>query len=336
MTSLRRTPRCSWLLGILLPLLSVVCYAHESRPAYLALTERTPGQYEVTWRRPTIGDLALALTPHFPATCREATPHSMSAAPGFVLERWILFCGEAGLTGQSIFIAGLSNSITDVLVRVSLAAGVTETALLRASAPSFIMRGAPSMLSVIGDYFRLGVEHILGGIDHLLFVLALLLIVHNRWALLKTITAFTVAHSITLGLATMGFVHVPQAPVESTIALSILFLAVELTKLHEHTTSLTLRYPWIVAFCFGLLHGFGFAGALAEIGLPTTDIPLALVTFNVGVEAGQLLFIAGMLGLAHGARRWFITPRSEWRQVAAYGIGSIAAFWTIQRVAAFF
>jgi hydrogenase/urease accessory protein HupE len=331
-----QTLRYGWLLGVVFLILPSVCHAHESRPAYLELTEHVPGQYQVVWRRPTLGDLALALAPQFPSECREITPHSLYATPGSVLERWTLSCGEAGLIGRSIMIAGLSRSITDVLVRVSLAAGVTETALLRASAPSFVIRGAPSLLTVINSYFTLGVVHILSGIDHLLFVLTLLLIVQDRWLLLKTITAFTVAHSITLGLAALGFVQVPQTPIEAVIALSIVFLAVELTKPHDQDMSLTVRYPWIVAFCFGLLHGFGFAGALAEVGLPSTDIPLALVMFNVGVEAGQVLFIVGTFCLAYGTRRWFTAPRWKWRRATAYGIGSLSAFWVIQRVTAFF
>jgi hypothetical protein len=169
-----------------------------------------------------------------------------------------------------------------------------------------------------------------------LFVLGLFLLVQGRWALLKTITAFTVAHSLTLGLATLGFVHVPQAPVEAVIALSILFLAVELAKQRAQENSLTARYPWGIAFGFGLLHGFGFAGALAEVGLPPTDIPLALLLFNVGVEIGQVLFIIGLIMIASATQRWIPASSQRWRTAAAYGIGSVSAFWVVQRVAAFF
>lgn len=200
------------------------------------------------------------------------------------MERWTITCREPGLVGHTITIDGLSRTITDVLVRISLGVGVSETHLLRPSAPSLVVRGIPTWANVAGDYLTLGIEHIWSGIDHLLFVTALLLLVQNRWALLKTITAFTVAHSITLALATLGVVHVPQAPVEAVIALSILVLAVELAKDHAQPPSLTMQYPWLIAFTFGLLHGFGFAGALAEVGLPPLDIPLALLTFNLGVE----------------------------------------------------
>ena len=197
------------------------------------------------------------------------------------------------------------------------------------------VQGAPSLWQVTSDYFALGVEHILGGIDHLLFVLCLLLIVKGKWLLVKTITAFTVAHSITLALATLGFVRVPQAPVEAVIALSILFLAVELVKQQQGKSDLAMRAPWIVAFIFGLLHGFGFAGALSEIGLPQADIPLALLMFNVGVEAGQLLFIVAVL-LAIQLWKHVLNIEPPWLpRATAYVIGSVSAFWIISRVALF-
>jgi hydrogenase/urease accessory protein HupE len=314
----------------------VVCRAHESRPAYLELTEHAAGQYHVVWRRPALGEQVLALTPQFPLACRDMTPRAVYASAEAIVERWTLACGDGGLVGRTIAIRGLSNTITDVLVRVSLAIGVTETKILRAGASSFTVRGAPAMREVASSYCLLGVQHIWSGIDHLLFVLGLLLLVPERWLLLKTITAFTVAHSLTLGLAVFGFVHVPQAPVEAVIALSILFLAVELAKPRERQASVTVQRPWIVAFSFGFLHGFGFAGALVEVGLPPTDMPLALVMFNLGVEVGQLLFIALMLLVAYGVRRWRSAYAPGWRQAVVYGIGSLSAFWVIERVAAFF
>lgn len=324
------------LLAACLILLPALCLAHESRPAYLEITERVPRHYDVLWRRPAIGGQALVLTPQFPAECREAAPRSVHASSGAVLERWTLHCSAQGLKGRTLAIQGLASSITDVLVRLSFIGGGTETRILRASSPSFTVRGAPSTLEVISGYFTLGVEHIWSGVDHLLFVFGLLLLVQGRWLLVKTITAFTVAHSLTLGAATLGVAHAPQAPVEAVIALSILFLAVELAKYQEGSSSLTMRRPWIVAFTFGLLHGFGFAGALTEVGLPPTDIPLALVMFNLGVEAGQLAFIAAALLLAQGLTRWTALHAGGWRQAAAYGIGSLAAFWAIERVVAFF
>ena len=310
--------------------------AHESRPAYLELTEHIPGHYDVVWRRPASGEQVLALAPRFSNDCQDSTPHTADKIPGAVVERWMITCREPGLVGHTITIDGLSRTITDVLVRISLAAGVSETHLLRSSAPSLVVRGMPTWANVAGDYFRLGIEHIWSGIDHLLFITALLLLVPNHWTLLKTITAFTVAHSITLALATLGVVHVPQAPVEAVIALSILVLAVELAKDHLPSPSLTTQYPWLVAFTFGLLHGFGFAGALAEVGLPPIDIPLALLMFNLGVEAGQIAFIIAVLVTMATVRRWGVMQHLAWRQTTVYAIGSLSAFWLIQRIVAFF
>jgi hydrogenase/urease accessory protein HupE len=333
----QRSTLCfSALLGMTFWLLPLNTIAHESRPAYLQLTEYTPGRYEIVWRRPAVGNQVLVLTPQFPAGCRNLTTRSVSSAVGSLIESWILTCEDAALTGNPIKIEGLSRTITDVLVRVSLLEGVTETYIVRAHTPYFVVRGTPSPWQVARSYATLGVDHILSGVDHLLFVLGLFLLVHGRWVLLKTITAFTVAHSLTLGVATLGFVAVPQAPVEAVIALSILFLAVELAKQRTHKSSLTARCPWGIAFGFGLLHGFGFAGALAEVGLPPTDIPLALLLFNVGVEFGQVLFIVGLLITAAVLQRWELTSPQRWRSAAAYGIGSVSAFWVMQRVAAFF
>jgi hydrogenase/urease accessory protein HupE len=333
----QRSTLCfSALLGMIFCLLPRAAFAHESRPAYLQLTERAPGRYDIVWRRPAVGNQVLVLTPQFPAECRSVTTRSVSFVAGSVVESWTFACDDSTMIGKPIMIEGLSRTITDVLIRVSLQEGLTETHIVRANAPYFVVRGIPSTWEVARSYATLGVDHILSGIDHLLFVLGLFLLVQGRWVLLKTITAFTVAHSLTLGLATLGFVHVPQAPVEAVIALSILFLAVELAKQRTQESSLTARSPWGIAFGFGLLHGFGFAGALAEVGLPPTDIPLALLLFNVGVEIGQVLFIVGLLITAAVLQRWELPSPQRWRAAAAYGIGSVSAFWVMQRVAAFF
>ncbi len=335
----KELPGVSWFLAGMLaisawfPLASV---AHESRPAYLELREREAGVFEIMWRRPARGDQVLALYPKLPRHCVEVGLKGTYVFPGSTLERWTADCGNTGLAGHSLYIEGLEGTLTDVLARVQLANGASYSHILRPNAPGFILRGAPSRWRVSGDYFVLGVEHILGGIDHLLFVLALLLIVQGRWLLIKTVTAFTVAHSITLAAATLGLVHVPQAPVEAVIALSILFLATELAKKRDARQGLTERYPWIVAFSFGLLHGFGFAGALSEVGLPQTDIPLALLMFNVGVEAGQLLFIGLVLIILQLGKRTLERPITWAPRAAAYGIGGLAAFWVIQRVSGFF
>jgi hydrogenase/urease accessory protein HupE len=252
-----------------------------------------------------------------------------------MVERWLVSCGETGLVGYQIRIEGLQTTLTDVLVRVGFADGVTHTQVLRPNLIAFTVEGAASKLAVSADYFRLGIEHILGGIDHLLFVLALLLIVDNMRRLIATITAFTVAHSLTLAAATLGWVHVPQQPVEAVIALSILFVAGEILHIRQGRPGVTRRWPWVVAFIFGLLHGFGFAGALTEVGLPQQAIPLALLMFNVGVEAGQLVFIFAVLLFLYLVKR-IMSVRLPWGvPAAAYGIGGMSAFWVIERVSGF-
>ena len=310
-------------------------FAHESRPAYLEITETQADQYDVLWKRPMRGDRVLSLHPRFPPFCSSLTPAASYSLPGARVERQSFDCGDTSLIGQTITIDGLSTTLTDVLARVAFLDGYTQTTLIRPSNPSFVIQGSQSTIQVSRQYLVLGIEHILGGIDHLLFVLGLLLIVRGFGLLLKTITAFTVAHSITLAMAALGLVNVPQAPVEAVIALSILFLASELAKQQKGNPGMTARYPWVVALSFGLLHGFGFAGALAEIGLPQTDIPLALFTFNVGVEVGQLMFVAAALCVI------WILKRLPWRwptwslRIPAYAIGSLAVFWFIQRTVSF-
>jgi hydrogenase/urease accessory protein HupE len=238
-----------------------------------------------------------------------------------------------------IRIDGLDRTSTDVLVRFDFADGVSEARRLTAGDPFFTVPTQPSGLEVVQTYFLLGVEHILSGIDHLLFVLALLILVAGLRRIIWTVTAFTLAHSLTLAGATLGFVHMPGPPIEAVIALSIVFVASEIIHSRRGRPGLTERYPWVVAFIFGLLHGFGFAGALAEIGLPLKSIPTALLFFNVGVEVGQLLFIASVFAIVALARR--ITrrvnlPRPAWAwAVPPYAIGSLAVFWVLQRIAVF-
>jgi hydrogenase/urease accessory protein HupE len=253
-------------------------------------------------------------------------------------ERWTAKC-PGGLTGGTIHIAGLSATVTDVLVRLERLDGTTQIARLTPSAPSLVVEAAPGATEVARTYLMLGVEHILGGFDHLLFVLALLILVKGTRRLIWTVTAFTVAHSLTLAGATLGFVHVPGPPVEAAIALSIVFVAAEIVLSRQGMLGLTEKFPWIVAFTFGLLHGFGFAGALNEVGLPQSAIPVALFFFNVGVEVGQLLFIASVIAvIALGrriARRIDVAPVAWAWRVPPYAIGSVASFWLIQRIVAF-
>jgi hypothetical protein len=308
--------------------------AHEVRPGYLEIRELADQQYSILWKVPMKGDAVLRLQPVLPDDCAELVPRSSRSVAAAMVRQWRVRC-EAGLKDQQIRIDGLQNTLTDVLVRITHTGGTTQTVRLTPQNPSFVVSGEPSTLEVAATYLVLGVEHILLGIDHLLFVFALLLIVQGWRRLVGTITAFTLAHSITLAVATLGYANVPQAPVEAVIALSILFLATEIIHIQQGRLGITPRYPWIVAFIFGLLHGFGFAGALSEVGLPPGDIPLALLFFNVGVEIGQLLFVGAVLLGSLLLRRldWQALRHAE--IAVTYLIGSVAAYWTIERVMAF-
>jgi len=322
------------LAALLLCIFAASVQAHEVRPGYLAVRQTETERFDVLWKVPAKGGMRLGLYARLPDNCSATAPTSSYFGGGASTQRWSVTC-PGGLTGRTIAIDGLSGTMTDVLVRLERTDGTTQVTRLSPSEPSFVVEATPSGLQVAGTYLSLGIEHILLGIDHLLFVLALLILVDGRRRLLWTITAFTIAHSLTLGAATLGLVNIPQTPVEAIIALSIVFVASEIVHARQGKPGLTQRWPWIVAFTFGLLHGFGFAGALTEIGLPAQAVPLALLFFNVGVEAGQLLFIAAVGVMIVVARRLPLPqPTWVWR-VPAYGIGAVAAFWSIERVAGF-
>ena len=309
--------------------------ADEIRPALLDIKEQTTGLFAVTWKVPMRGDRVLALDAQLPASLELMGSSTIKNIPGAQIEYATYRNTEVSLTGQSIMIDGLSALQTDVLLLVQLQDGTSHSAILRPASPEFTIPLQASKLKVAGDYWLMGTIHILEGADHLLFVLALMLIVSGFKPLVKAVTAFTVAHSITLALATLDVIHVPSAPTEAIIALSILFLAVEIIHKRQGKFSLTEQHPWVVAFIFGLFHGLGFAGALFEIGLPQQEIPLALLMFNVGVETGQLMFIAVVLSLIALLKRLPVTiPQGAWR-VMPYAIGSVSAFWVIQRVISF-
>ncbi|MEM9304041.1 MAG: HupE/UreJ family protein [Pseudomonadota bacterium] len=302
------------------------------RPAYLRIQQLEDDRFDMLWRVPARGDLRLALFVGLPESCTGDQDVRAWRQSGTHVERWTVSC-PGGLSGQTVTINGLSATLTDVLARYERADGTTQIARLTPADTSFEVTDAESWQQVASTYMVLGVEHILLGIDHLLFVLALLMIVAGGRKLVATITAFTVAHSLTLGAATLGWVHVPQAPVEAVIALSILFVAAEIVHWRQGREGITRRRPWVVALTFGLLHGFGFAGALTEIGLPEHAIPLALLFFNVGVEVGQLLFIAAVFA-AWALLKRLPMPSWSWA-VPVYAIGSMAGFWTIERIAGF-
>lgn len=309
---------------------SGVCAAHEVRPSYLELSETRPGEFSVLWKTPMQGDARLALEPRFSGPA-EAVAKAARRSADAAIQTWIL--RAPALRGQSLRIEGLESTMTDALVRVAFADGSVWTQRLTPHRPEAAIPLQAARFDVAATYLGLGVEHILTGVDHLLFVLGLLILAGGQWRrLLATVTAFTAAHSITLALATLGMVTVPQRPVEAAIALSIAFVAVEILRARRGDPGLAARAPWLVAFAFGLLHGFGFAGALSEVGLPAGQIPLALLFFNLGVEAGQLAFVAAVLVVAQLLRR----IRSGWLElVPPYVIGTVAMFWVFQRVASF-
>lgn len=317
----------------LLAVASGAAQAHEVRPAYLELKEVGADTYELLWKVPARGeDRRFGLHLRVPGHCRPASPAKQVFTGGAHVERSRIVC-PGGLAGGEIRIEGLAATLTDALVRIAWADGASQVARLTPDAASMRVAAAPSGATVARTYLALGIEHILLGVDHLLFVLALLLVVKGGRRLVATVTAFTVAHSITLALASLGLVHVPAAPVEAVIALSIVFVAAEIVHARQGREGLAARAPWVVAFAFGLLHGFGFAGALAEIGLPQGHIPLALLLFNVGVELGQLLFIATALGAAAVIGHARVRLPHWAGLVPPYAIGSVAMLWVIQRIA---
>lgn len=306
--------------------------AHEARPAYLELTERAPGRYDVLWRTPVLAGMRLPVQLKMPDGVKNLKEPEVQELADSLLERRAVDAGPQGLAGRRIEFPGLQLTITDVLVRVQRGDGSSSTAIVRPGRAWFELAPPRGALQSAGVFLVQGIEHILLGVDHLLFVLGLLALVRSPRMLVKTITAFTVAHSVTLAVATFGIASVPAGPLNAAIALSILFLAPEIVRARAGGTSFTIRHPWVVAFAFGLLHGFGFASGLAALGLPQGEIPLALLTFNVGVEVGQLAFVALVLLMA----RAFTVLQVRWPAwsalLPAYVVGSLGAFWTIQRV----
>jgi hydrogenase/urease accessory protein HupE len=288
------------------------------------------------WKVPGRGEnLRLGLYVELPAGCSNVTAPRAIMANNSCTERWVIQ-RAGGLDRGTIHIAGLSATMTDVLVRLERLDGSTQVSRLTPSAPSFLVEAAPRVWEIARTYSVLGIEHILTGIDHLLFVLALLIITAGGWRLVKTVTAFTVSHSLTLTAATLGWVHIPPPPVEAVIALSIVFVAAEIVRQRRGAESFTARAPWIVAFSFGLMHGLGFAGGLSEAGLPVGHIPAALLFFSIGVETGHFLFIGLALAFIALVRRIRIPfPRGA-ELVPPYAIGTIAMFWAIQRTLSFF
>jgi hydrogenase/urease accessory protein HupE len=311
-------------------------WAHESRPAYLEVKETAPGQFNLLWRTPLLAGMRLPVMLELPDDVRNLKPPTTQELTDSVLTRYSINAGPSGLAGKRIEFPGLQGTITDVLVRVEMLDGRSWTTIVHPSQPWVEITAVQTRLQVMGSFIVQGIRHILFGADHMLFVLGLLLIVKDRWMLLKTITAFTIAHSITLAIATLGYAEAPVLPLNTAIALSILFLGPEIVRSWRGETSFTIRHPWVVAFAFGLLHGFGFASALTSAGLPKAELPIALLSFNVGVEIGQLSFVALIL-LLERAFRILEVHWPRWAEaLPGYTVGSLGAFWTVQRLAIMF
>ena len=344
--------------GWMLPLLSAAALsapaaAHEVRPAYLELTEVSAGRFDVLWKQPVLADAEpglvrrLPLRPAFPAQCREAGRALPELTAAALLERWTIDCGAEGLGTEPIGIAGLPRTLTDVLLRVRFVEGASVDHLLRPEAPRVVVAPEGGGGMAVPAYLRLGVEHLLFGFDHILFVVGLMFLVRRPLQLVQVVTAFTAAHSITLALSTLGVLTLSQRPVEAVIALSILYLAVELargagrpvgadgavgTAGPASGASSLARSPWVIAFGFGLLHGFGFAGALADIGLPEQARAMALLLFNVGVEIGQLMVVGVLLAVLYGLRARQVPLPAVLVQAPIVLMGTVSAYWFLERV----
>jgi hydrogenase/urease accessory protein HupE len=331
-----------WMLGTLL---SGPAYPDELRPGYLEIRQTTSDTYNLLFKIPAQGeDLRLGIYLALPEGTQDTTPPRASFGNGAYVERRTIR-RDGGLAGLAINIQGLSATSTDVLVRIGSLGGAVQTERLTPTRTSFVVEATPHAGEVAVSYLRLGIEHILSGFDHLLFVLALVILVRDWRRVILTVTAFTVAHSLTLAVATLGFVSVPGPPIEAAIALSIVLVAVEIINERSGKPSFAARWPWLIAFCFGLLHGFGFAGALAEVGLPHHAIPVALLFFNLGVEIGQLVSVTVIMAASWIFRRGIAlhvksasVPQAVNRLdfAVAYVIGTVAAFWLIERTYAFF
>ena len=307
--------------------------AHALDPVLFELRERPDGKVDVTWKAPNARVLGLDLVPILPSKCVRVGDVVSDADGDATISRWVVDCGGS-IVGCTVGVTGLES--TDALLRVTLRSGAVDRRVLGADHPTVRIVAAPTRLDVFYDYARLGVEHIANGIDHLLFVFGLLLLTGGTRLLLATITAFTLGHSVTLALAALQVVSVSQAPVEVVIAVTIWVLAVELARDVPPASTLLRRWPWAMAFCFGLLHGLGFAGALREAGLPANDVPLALLSFNVGIEAGQVAFVTTILAAAVALRRLHGATPPWVQRIPVCAMGTASTYWILVRAAVLF
>jgi hydrogenase/urease accessory protein HupE len=319
------------LLLLLIVFAGKIASAHEIRPAYLQIDEQA-NQIHVLWKQPTMGEVGIKINPLISSISLPDSTAKVSITEVYLIKEWDFALPNTLLDHYTITIDGLQNTLTDVLVRITYKGGNNTTKLIHPADPQITLERPVKTVVPVWEYLQLGITHIWSGIDHLLFVFGLILLVQSRKKLLWTITSFTIAHSITLALAALGFIHVPPAPVEACIALSIMFVGIELIHHMQGRTGVASKFPWLVAFTFGLLHGLGFAGALVEVGLPDKAIPLALFLFNVGVEIGQLAFVLVVLSCIRAFRMYLKNVPSWTKWVPSYAIGSIAAFWFLERV----
>ena len=333
LAAMRRLRSLAFSLPLLL--LSSELPAHPLAPGLLELHEQAAGEVHVRFRVSRLRPRGSDLTPALPASCPPSSQQRASEDGSAVTFEWTLQCAGESLGGQRVGVDGIGRAKVDVLLRVVLRDDRVISRILNSSEPDLLIPGRQSRARVMRDYTGLGIAHILGGLDHLLFVFGLLILVTGARALIETITAFTLGHSITLSLAALGLANVPSRPVELLIALSVLLLAVEIARPKAAARGRLARRPWLMAASFGLLHGMGFAGALREIGLPQEEIPLALFSFNIGIEIGQLAFVATVLVLRRALRAPLDRAPAWLARVPAYAIGSAAAFWCIERVESF-
>ncbi|HET6955412.1 MAG TPA: HupE/UreJ family protein [Vicinamibacterales bacterium] len=324
----------AWLLTAIVPV-----RADEFKPGYLQLTQLDHETYDVLWKIPAIDEsTTLKVKPQFPDGTEALTPVRSTFSRGITVQRWRIRVPE-GLDGKAIVFSQLSETRIDVLARLVRLDGTVQLERILPVSPRFVAKPSPGSLEVIKAYTVLGIVHILTGFDHLLYVLGMLILVGGWRRIVVTMSAFTATHSLTLTAAALGWVHVPQPPVEACIALSILFVAREIVQAHRGRPGITARWPWVVSFTFGLMHGFGFAGALAEVGLPQSSIPIALLFFNVGVEIGQLMFVGAVLAVIaagwRAAQRLRLSQTAWLSRIAPYAIGGLASLWLVERVTAF-
>jgi hydrogenase/urease accessory protein HupE len=322
--------------ALLLLMFPVITQAHEIRPAYLEIKENADHTLQLIWKQPLMGEYGIPLHPSISTGWMIDSLAAISYTESYLIKRWTIPADHASLDEQTIHINGLEKTMTDVLVQVTLLNDVSFTYLIKPIQPFVKLSLSKPQPPPVWQYIQLGIYHIWSGFDHLLFVLGLLLLVKKRSRLIWTITAFTIAHSITLALATLHIIKVSSSFTEAAIALSIVFLAVELLRHYKGIDGFAYHYPWLVSFLFGLLHGLGFANALQDVGLPENNIPLALFLFNVGVETGQLAFVFVMLLLMAGIRRFFFRIPNWAYKIPAYVIGTLAMYWFIERMVIIF